>query len=134
MTRKTSAFGRAASTVTSAIKRVFSHQHEEESSTPRQAETQAQPRNRQPQQQARPVQRETDIPLPLLEETYTPPQTSMKAGFRTDGSDRQRDQEILPQTADERWRDEDRLTNKSGNPRIGTHGRTYEPGEEARNR
>ncbi|HKO57455.1 MAG TPA: hypothetical protein VJ276_16395 [Thermoanaerobaculia bacterium] len=133
MTQKTSAFGRAASTVTSAIKRVFSHHHDEEQA-PREAETQSQPRTRPAPQQARPVQRETDIPLPMIEDAYTPPQTSMKAGFRTDGSDRQRDQEILPHTAEERWKDEDRLTNKSGNPRIGTHGRTYEPGEDARNR
>ena len=31
--------------------------------------------------------------------------------------------------SDERWNDEDRLTNKSGDPRIGTHRRTYEPAE-----
>jgi hypothetical protein len=41
----------------------------------------------------------------------------------------QRDQESALGVADERWNDEDRLTNKSGDPRIGTHGRTYEPGE-----
>ena len=31
--------------------------------------------------------------------------------------------------SDERWNDEDRFTNKSGDPRIGTHRRTYEPAE-----
>ncbi len=30
---------------------------------------------------------------------------------------------------DERWNDEDLFTNKSGDPRIGTHRRTYEPAE-----
>ena len=135
MTRKTSALGRAASTVTSAIKRVFSHHHDDhEGASPEPAAKQAQPRSKAQPQQARPVQRQTDIPLPILEDTYTPPQTSLKAGFRADGSDRQRDQELLPETADDRWNDEDRFTNKSGNPRIGTHGRTYEPGEEARRR
>jgi hypothetical protein len=58
---------------------------------------------------------------------YTPTQTSLKAGFRASGADRQRDQETGE--ADERWSDEDRYTNKSGDPRIGTHGRKYEPGE-----
>jgi hypothetical protein len=135
MTRKTSALGRAASTVTSAIKRVFSHHHEDDGVSREPAVRQAQPRgNAQSGAQARPVQRQTDIPLPILEDTYTPPQTSLKAGFRADGADRHRDQELLPESADDRWNDEDRFTNKSGNPRIGTHGRTYEPGEEARRR
>ena len=30
---------------------------------------------------------------------------------------------------DERWNDEDHFTNRSGDPRIGTHRRSYEPGE-----
>lgn len=136
MTRKTSALGRAASTVTSAIKRVFSHHHDEDGAAESAPQQQAQPQTRAASatQQARPVQRRTDIPMPILDDTYTPPQTSLKAGFRADGSDRHRDQELLPENVDERWNDEDRLTNKTGNPRIGTHGRTYEPGEDARRR
>ena len=81
-------------------------------------------------QTARPTRRETDIPLDVLGRTYTPPMTSSKASFRSDGSDRQRDQELMPATADDRFLDEDRYTNKSGDPRIGTHRRTYEPGED----
>ena len=60
---------------------------------------------------------------------YTPNQTSLKASFRSTGEDRQRDQEFASGYADERWNDEDHFTNKSGDPRIGTHGRSYEPDE-----
>jgi hypothetical protein len=74
---------------------------------------------------------QTDIPAGALNR-YTPTQTSLKAGFRANGADRQRDQEFVRGVADERWNEEDRLTNKSGDPRIGTHGRTYEPGEKKR--
>ena len=81
-------------------------------------------------QTARPVRRGVDIPLDVLGRTYTPPLTSSKASFRSDGSDHHSDQELIPATADERFRDEDRFTNKSGDPRIGTHRRTYEPGED----
>ena len=63
---------------------------------------------------------------------YIPTQTSVKAGFRADGRDRQSDQELTPEDLSDRWNDEDRFTNKSGDPRIGTHGRAYEPGEKRR--
>ena len=79
---------------------------------------------------ARPVRRETDIPLDQID-AYNPPVTSSKAGFRSNGADHQLDQEFAYGAAsDERWNDEDHFTNKSGDPRIGTHRRTYEPGEE----
>ena len=82
-----------------------------------------------PRPAARPAKSRTDVPLDVLARTYTPPQTSLKASFRTTGADRQRDQEFPSAAADERWNDEDHFTNKSGDPRIGTHGRHYEPGE-----
>ena len=72
---------------------------------------------------------QTDIPMDQLDNAYTPTQTSLKAPFRASGADHQRDQEFAGGVADDRWNDEDRFTNKSGDPRIGTHGRTYEPGE-----
>lgn len=75
------------------------------------------------------TRREADIPLDVIGRTYTPPFTGGKAGFRSDGADHQNDQEFAYGVSDERWNDEDRLTNKSGDPRIGTHRRTYEPGE-----
>ena len=78
---------------------------------------------------ARHPRRDADIPLDQIANTYTPTQTSLKAGFRASGADQQRDQEFASGVADERWNDEDRFTNKSGDPRIGTHGRTYEPAE-----
>ena len=78
---------------------------------------------------ARATRREADIPMDQIAAAYTPTQTSLKAGFRASGDDRQRDQEYAGGVGDGRWNDEDRLTNKSGDPRIGTHGRTYEPGE-----
>ena len=50
----------------------------------------------------------------------------------THPDERQRDQDVVPERADERWNNEDHYTNKSGDPRIGTHGRAYEPGEKRR--
>jgi hypothetical protein len=73
------------------------------------------------------VTRQSDIPLDLIGNAYTPSATSSKASFRSDGSDHQSDQEFALGVSDERWNDEDRFTNKSGDPRIGTHRRTYEP-------
>lgn len=78
---------------------------------------------------ARLPRRETDIPMDEIASAYTPAQTSLKTSFRSDGRDRQSDQEYANGAADSRWNDEDRITNKSGDPRIGTHGRTYEAGE-----
>jgi len=80
---------------------------------------------------ARPPRRQTDIPLDLIAATYSPSQTSMKTSFRSDGTDQQNDQEMPLGVAD-RWQDEDHFTNKSGDARIGTHGRSYEPGEKRR--
>ncbi len=79
--------------------------------------------------QTRHPRRDPDIPLDRIEKTYIPPQTSLKGPFRSNGDERLRDQEFAGGIADDRWNDEDRFTNKSGDPRIGTHGRTYEPGE-----
>jgi len=78
---------------------------------------------------ARPARRQADIPLEILEQTYTPSQTSLKASFRTNREERERDQELAGGYASERWNDEDHFTNKSGDPRIGTHHRKYEPNE-----
>jgi hypothetical protein len=78
---------------------------------------------------ARPAVRQADIPLDVLDAAYTPPNTSSKAGFRSDGADHQRDQEFSRGVADADWNDEDHFTNKSGDPRIGTRRRTYEPNE-----
>jgi hypothetical protein len=75
----------------------------------------------------RTIRRQTDIGLDVLSNTYTPPRTSSKASFRSTGADHQQDQEFATGVSDSRWNDEDRYTNKSGDPRIGTHGRTYEP-------
>jgi hypothetical protein len=77
---------------------------------------------------ARVTRRPADIPLELIAETYVPRQTSLKTSFRSDGADREKDQE-LPLAGFDRWQDEDHFTNKSGDARIGTHGRSYEPGE-----
>lgn len=70
----------------------------------------------------------TDVPIDILERAYIPAAMSSKASFRSDGSDHQQGQEFSDDV-ESRWNDEDRYTNKSGDPRIGTHGRTYEPGE-----
>src|SRR4051812_39427839 len=77
----------------------------------------------------RTTQRPTDIPLDRIEGAYTPTQTSLKAPFRASGADHQSDQEFARGVDDDNtWNDEDRFTNKTNDPRIGTHGRTYEPG------
>jgi len=112
-----------------AVGRLFGRGRSAESADVKEASPSPQPRQ-QAQPTARPTRREADIPLDVLGRTYTPPVTSSKASFRSDGSDRQRDQELTLATADERFLDEDRYTNKSGDPRIGTHRRTYEPGED----
>ena len=75
------------------------------------------------------TRRSADIGIDVLSRTYTPPHASGKAGFRSDGADHGRDQEFATGTADNDWNDEDRFTNKSNDPRIGTHGRTYEPAD-----
>jgi hypothetical protein len=77
---------------------------------------------------ARPARREADIPLDVLDRAYTPPLTSSKTSFRSDGADHHQDQDFTP-GAGARWNDEDHYTNKSGDPRIGTRGRTYEANE-----
>ncbi len=78
---------------------------------------------------ARPAQRRADIPLEVLSRTYSPKQTSVKAPFRANGQAQENDQELAGGFSDERFNDEDRFTNKSCDPRIGTHHRKYEPGE-----
>lgn len=120
--------------VASAVRRVFGRGREESTTTnettmaaaPAAADRGSSNTTPTP---ARTTRREADIPLDLIGRTYTPPFTGGKAGFRSDGADHQNDQEFAYGVSDERWNDEDRLTNKSGDPRIGTHRRTYEPGE-----
>lgn len=72
---------------------------------------------------------ESDVSPEVLNKTYTPTQTNLRGPFRSSGADQQRDQDLAGGFSDERWKDEDKLTNKSGDPRIGTHKRKYEPGE-----
>jgi hypothetical protein len=118
--------------VATAVKRLFgrgrSAEREEE---PAQFESaQQSPRQATTTNHAtRSVHLESDIPLDVIEQTYVPHQASSKTSFRSDGSDHQRDQEFIYGVEEERWNAEDRFTNKSGDPRIGTHRRTYEPGE-----
>lgn len=79
------------------------------------------------ERRGRPRRLQTDVPLDVISNAYTPTQTSLKGPFRASGAELQRDQDDV--VSEERWNDEDRFTNKSGDPRIGTHGRSYEPGE-----
>ena len=111
-----------------AVKSVVSRGRRESSPSTIEAAPAAATRKASPKA-SRPARREADIPMGLLDRAYTPPATSSKASFRSDGSDHQQDQELTPGNANERWNDEDHYTNKSGDPRIGTHRRTYEPGE-----
>jgi len=128
---KTSRTG-ALQRVTGAVMRLFGRGRSSESAISQTAASAAAPRQSRPQSgtaQARPVNRGTDIPLDVIGNHYTPQAMSFKSGFRDDGADHQRDQEFGRGVADDRWNDEDHFTNKSGDPRIGTHRRTYEPAE-----
>jgi len=84
-------------------------------------------RKRPAVQRARPARVESDIPIERFDREYLPAQTGLKSGFRSDGADMHRDQEFASRSLDERWNEEDRFTNRTGDPRIGTHRRSYEP-------
>jgi hypothetical protein len=114
--------------VASAVKRLFSRGREVSESMSPVAETPTPAPMASAPKPGRTTRREADIPMDVISNHYTP-RTSGKAGFRSDGADHQNDQEFAYGVSDERWNDEDRLTNKSGDPRIGTHRRTYEPAE-----
>ncbi|HEY8849479.1 MAG TPA: hypothetical protein VIO12_09310 [Thermoanaerobaculia bacterium] len=128
-TAKSSRVARARKAVSRIAKKLTSRVRSMKSraaapaATPRQASKAAKPKA------ARAPRRSTGIPIDALNPTYSPTQASLKSPFRITGDERQRDQEIASGYADERWNEEDRLTNKSGDPRIGTHGRRYEPNE-----
>jgi hypothetical protein len=122
VTRARKAISRVAKKVTSRVSSTKSRAAAP-ATTPRKAPKAAKPKA------ARAPRRSADIPIDVLNRTYSPTQTSLKTPFRITGNERQRDQEIVSGYADERWNEEDRLTNKSGDPRIGTHGRRYEPNE-----
>jgi hypothetical protein len=126
LTKVTSAVKRTASKVTATLRKAKEKVTREEKPAPlpRMA-TKSAPK---PAPTARRKRTTTDVAPEVLARTLTP-KTNMKAGFRASGVDQTRDQEMSRGFSDERWNDEDRLTNKSGDPRIGTHGRTYEPGE-----
>ena len=122
--------------VTTAVRRIFGRgrpgQSNIEMEAAEPAMTAAAPKRKKARNEgltARPARREPDIGVDVADRSYTPPMTSSKASFRTDGADHQRDQEFAFTSADDRWNDEDHYTNKSGDPRIGTRQRTYEPGE-----
>jgi hypothetical protein len=59
---------------------------------------------------------------------YEPQQTSTHAPFRnTSGGERSIDEQLPAEmTTNEQFSDEDHYTNHSGDPRIGTHNRSYE--------
>jgi hypothetical protein len=128
MARKTENLG-ALRRVASAVRSMFSRGREESVTNETMSAAPMPARSGSTPTPARTTRREADIPLDVIGRTYTPPFTGGKAGFRSDGADHQNDQEFAYGVSDERWNDEDRLTNKSGDPRIGTHRRTYEPGE-----
>ena len=116
--------------VADRVKRIFSRKHHDEE--PRIARSGrddvATPIHTQ-QETARPTRRESDIPFEQLDRSYSPAQTSLKGPFRASGAEQLRDQEFARGAGHERWNDEDHYTNKSGDPRIGTHRRSYETGE-----
>jgi hypothetical protein len=114
-----------------AVKRFFTRKRTQQDADTLQSATLRPAKQRRPlqaQPSGRITKRETDIPFDVIDR-YTPSDTSSKASFRSDGSDHHDDQEMAFGMVDERWNDEDRYTNKSGDPRIGTHRRTYEPEE-----
>jgi hypothetical protein len=113
-----------------AVKQLLTRGRHEEDQPAETARETRPPQRREPEKSApRPVRREADIPLDVLDRAYTPPLTSSKASFRSDGVDHEQDQEFAKGVGEAGWRDEDHYSNKSGDPRIGTRGRTYEPAE-----
>lgn len=122
-TRKSSRVARMRGAVARAARKLFRRETiDERMEAPARSASAAADERR-----ARPRRLQTDVPLDVISNAYTPTQTSLKGPFRASGADHQRDQDDY--AADDRWNDEDRFTNKSGDPRIGTHGRSYEPGE-----
>jgi hypothetical protein len=65
----------------------------------------------------------------LQGDDYEPQQASAHAPFRSTGGDDRSIDEQLPaeMTTNDQFSDEDHFTNHSGDPRIGTHNRSYEP-------
>ena len=127
-TKKSSRLARMRGAVARTAQRLTSKFRREKSEVTLQ--TQSPRRQSAASGQARPRRPQTDVPFDLINSVYSPTQTSLKGPFRADGSDHQADQELAGGYIDERWNDEDRFTNKTGDPRIGTHGRSYEPGEQ----
>ena len=126
-TKKSSRLAQMRGVVARTARKLTSRFHREKSEEPMQ--TQQATSAPAAVSHERPRRPQTDVPFDLISNVYSPTQTSLKAPFRADGGDHQRDQELANGYADERWSAEDRFTNKSGDPRIGTHGRSYEPGE-----
>lgn len=116
---------RAAASVKNVLSKLTGRSRAAESVVP---ET-SNPRETAAKSVPRVVRATSDIPMEQIEETYIPGQTSLKGPFRSSGADRGHDADLDDRYGDDKWNDEDRLTNKSGDPRIGTHHRTYEPGE-----
>jgi hypothetical protein len=127
-TKKSSRLAQVRGAVARTAQRLTSRFQREKSEEPMQAR-QAASAPRTAVSHERPRQPQTDVPFDLISNIYSPTQTSLKGPFRADGGDHQRDQELANGYDDERWSAEDHYTNKSGDPRIGTHGRSYEPGE-----
>src|SRR5687768_3856115 len=91
--KQTKAIGRLLGAA-KAVKKMFTRGHDvtqEPQPMQSSATTSATQRSTSP---ARVTRRQADIPLDLIGQTYTPPDTSSKASFRSDGSDHQRDQEF----------------------------------------
>src|SRR5207244_3937615 len=126
--RAGSAIARTAKTLTTKLRPPRRHKAKTEEPVAARATTRPTPKVKTARAVSRPTKRQADVPLDAVANTYSPKQTSLKTSFRASGADRQRDQDV----PGERWNDEDHFTNKSGDPRIGTHGRAYEPGEERR--
>lgn len=120
-TRKSSRLARMRGAMARAARKLFRRERIEGP-----MEAPARSASAAPERRGRPRRPQTDVPLDVISNAYTPTQTSLKGPFRVSGADHQRDQDDY---SIERWNDEDRFTNKSGDPRIGTHGRSYEPGE-----
>lgn len=121
-TRKSSRIARMRGAVARAARKLFRREKIEE-----RMEAPARSAAADDERRARPRRLQTDVPIDVISNAYTPSQTNVKGPFRASGAELQLDQDDVG--GEERWNDEDRFTNKSGDPRIGTHGRSYEPGE-----
>jgi len=123
---------RLVSRMTTTVGRMFHRRSRDEEWTPSEPEQPASSIQAESAPRARAVKRESDVPLDTIAQLYTPSQSGMKTGFRSDGRDRQSDSELAIGSVRDDFNEEDAFTNKTNDPRIGTHRRNHDERDQRR--